>query len=505
MPEIPDRLAQSLGDWLDQLAEEKRRSLAPTPKKGFWARLNIDRATKMIGVVVTVGGLFGAVITFLLTEHEKTRLARTELEQNLRETIATFAPALSDPERRTSAALAIGTLQAQESVPLLTAHLKEAIRVEQRALTTLRNSLENLEGSITPETDLLSLRQVLDRDSLTILGFDDPAKSALLVSEKEGEDLVRLDIARRESGQFVSALVNALALAPGGNGIRELVWLNRGAADPAHGADPATIRQLTSPALWSYATGPFLEKPVILDGITITGIDFSYQDTTKAKLSGITLETLSACRGDIALADLSYSDLRDISLIDGTATAADFRHARLVNVRFLGTNMRNTRFDDEIGSSSSSTLGKFFDQRVSSAPTALNYVAFDTVSLAEASFAGATLNTTIFYGSDLSNADFTGAQFGRAKEQIPEAWPYPVGGNAFDPSGIEENAWEFGPIVRGANFAGATGLTAEDRTYLCRFGAENVPDGCDGIDPAQDAERPKNAHRRFSMHTGGRC
>ncbi len=273
---------------------------------------------------------------------------------------------------------------------------------------------------------------------------------------------------------FKNALAQSL-ISLGTPSLKEALRLNRG-ANPGNFNVNDDLIAATQPIILPFFESVGQERIDTwrdFSGIKLRDGNLAFQTVEGLVLNRANLDTGDWCKITLTHAILDYAWLYDLNfnaavIADSSLVGTKFQRGALIDANFHGVLGSSSRFL-EINISESD----FSDSDFSSST-------FERINAFHTSFVNTELKDAQFTGAYLEDADFTGANLENVKffdeqSDMPTAPPDLI----FIAPGTEFTG--VGAFVRGANFDGATNLSEQNRIYLCKWGAINVPGDCAGI------------------------
>jgi uncharacterized protein YjbI with pentapeptide repeats len=422
--------------WMSELfreiALEKKasRESGDTPqskRKKFWKWLVVNGSS--LSVIVTVlsvlaGGIWTAQ-QYFAQRREQIKQEEKAAELRKETLIAQFAGDLGDKDKRNGAALAIAVLAKDAAIPILESHLRDTV-FEDEADKRFRTSLVQAFISIGPASlpRLLALNREVNRNFDTLnqhKGLDDVTQRVIIHFLKNDPEYFSTNNLSLSGVHFRNANFDARLDGLNLNG----VWFY----DSAMCAGSFKKANLSG----AHFGGNIQLGSSNMEEALLDKADFSGESVT---LTAANLNRAKGVEVDFSSCQLDYANVKD---------------AMLKKSNFKETILRNADFSN----------------------TQLGESDFQFAELHRAKFINADLTGTNMRGADLESVDFTGANLsGVHFNTLASETPLIPGGSRY---------YSAGALVRGANFSNAKNLYESARMYLCKWGAVNVPGGCNGI------------------------
>ena len=416
---------------LEKKALREREDKQYSKREKFWKWLTVNGSSLTVIVTVLsvlVGGVWTAQ-TYFAQRRAQIEADQKAAELNKQTLIAQFAGDLGDKDKRNGAALALAVLAKEAAIPILESHLRDTVS-EDEADKRFRSSLVQAFISIGPGSllRLIAINKELSK------GYEP-------VPQREGV----YDVTQR-------VIVNSL------KNDREYLVANN----------------------ISFAGTSFrnVDLPIAMDHLNFSGAyfvdsNFCGASFKQADLKGANFYghiQLGNSDMDGAHLDNAYFSGKSVIL-----SGVKLNQARGVKVNFSSCQLDSAELKDAF--LNNSDFSETFLRGTDFSSSQLNNGDFTHAELYKAKFVNADLTGANMMSADLEGVDFSGANLAGVKF-YPFASEMPVtpGGPKF---------YKGGAFVRGANFSNAKNLDNETRMYLCKWGAVNVPGGCEGIAQAE--------------------
>ena len=437
---MDEELSQALTELVQEITaqrkEEREKKNKPEDKRFLartwgWISANVNSLSTLASVLAVVLGALWAIYQFNVQQQQRLEQQQREELFRQQERVIAAIDDLNDPAKRNTAAYALAILAEEEALPLLLSQWRETIGSQE----------DN------------AFREAL-------------AQSLILIGEPA---LAQVLDANRQAGVHLGSVQNRAVVTATQSVILHYLTLDK---------------------------GPLSAGMYDLTDVVIMETDLSYRDLSGLSLAGIRLLRNHFCEANFDntnLADATFSgsqlgrstfDGADVSRIDfsnasftgsasfqeATVSGANFERVRLDGADFHKAILAGARFNW-----ATLRFGRFESAQLSGAD-------FSYSNLYQAQFVNAELESVNFTGAYLQDADFSGANL-KGVRFFTTAGPF-ARPHILQSLRTEDNeAWDSGTgaIVDGANFDGAQNIDEDTRVYLCRWGATNVPGGCDGI------------------------
>ena len=410
---------------LEKKALREREEKDSSKREKFWKWLSVNGSSLTVIVTilsVLVGGMWTA------QQYLAQRRAQLENDQKAAELhkqtlIAQFAGDLGDKDKRNGAALAIAVLAKEAAIPILESHLRNIVS-EDEADKRFRTSLVQ-----------------------AFISIGTPSISRLLAIQKEasiGDDFSKQAVVHDVAQQVIVYFLNNDHAYFVNNNI-SLAGIEFRKADLRTRLDGLNFNKarFTDSAMCAASF-----KKADLSGAQFNGTQLGDSNMEETILHGADFSDASMYLDGV---NLNRAEGQNVNFSYCHLESAHVTNAVLTNASFWKTSMRYTDFSNSDLSNSD----------------------FKASHLYTAKFIKAVLAGASMVGADLENADFSGADLGGVHFNELEG-ETPV---------IPDSEWRRseGAFVRGANFTNARNLDDRARVYLCKWGAVNVPGGCNGI------------------------
>lgn len=432
---LPRELVHTLGELLQELAFSKRKEREDKDKKPvsrwekFWTWWK-DYGVSAVAIVTVISALIGGLWTlnlYIAQEREKTLQQEYQTNLERQALIAQFASELSDKSKRNASAYAFALLAGEEAVPLLISEL----------VTTAKYDPDQ------------TYQDALAR---SLIQIGNPALEPVFAVNKEyrkmsGEENARVVVATQPI--IYSWLMHKPEYFVNQNNL----FIGVGVEDL------------------------FLDN-VDLSGFDLSGINIKNSMLCTARFYGVTIKSASITSSELGGAGFLNAAIHGIEIDKNSkAVGIHFTESEIISSRFYSDSMQSSHWDR------TKIFDSHFDfanlQSASFTDAEITGSSFYDTALYNARFTNTLLKNVTFVGADLENTDLSGARFDigdninvfGTPDDVPRLLRSATSGN-----------YEIGgAFVRNADFANVSGLNEESLIYLCRWGAINVPGGCDGI------------------------
>lgn len=428
---------------LEEMAQDLRTARERPKKPISWPNQLIKWFRQNWIVVSAIVTALWTLNTYFNQQHQ--RLEQQQREDLLRRQtmIVQFASDLSNKEKRNTSAYALAVLSGEEAVPFLLSQLKEVAQSDQD----------------------LSFREALIQ-SLIIIG--EPSLKSIL-------DLNRQAAISTDSSSAISPRTQVNV---------EAVLFNN-----------TSLISATQPIIVHFMSN---EKEIFerykgdFSGVGMQNVRLAYHDLSNLDLSGLIMRD-----SDLFGAILTNANLEDIYIYQtnlscvnfegsilsgGSFFHSDFRLAKLNQIVALESDFRNSILNSAQIITSTLTNSLFLSadlERADFKNSELTGANFSKANAFDASFVGANLTNANFKFANLQSANFSNSTL-QNTIFFEDLNDYPLAPSGYQISGTTTINTS-GAFVKNANFEGAQNIDEDKRTYLCRWGATNIPGGCENI------------------------
>jgi uncharacterized protein YjbI with pentapeptide repeats len=291
------------------------------------------------------------------------------------------------------------------------------------------------------------------------------AYALAVLAPKESIPILRqhlLESTKDDDSAFTNALVQSFITI--GNAARPYILdLNRQKARESF--TPANDRVLvaTQSVLLEFVKTD--RKSLIDDGISFAGTVVKAADLSYQVLDGLKLDRMRIDKSNFCSASMKNVSLREVSADSTEFGSVDFEKADLSGAHFRSNTLSNASLKGVLG-----VHAEFNNAD-------LEHASFVDAVLTDSLFERATLYRSVLRSANLSNADFKNADLEDADFSDADLSGTQFSVGSYDKPRPTGN----GAYVLNANFDRAKNMSPETRTYLCKWGAINVPGGCDDV------------------------
>ncbi len=450
--ELQEKILRLRAELLEEHLAKKRREHSQSNEKkkpsgweSFWKWWQ-DSGQSFVTIVTILSVLIGGLWTFWrYTEQQQQELERQQLETQIRRqsTIAQFIADLSDETKRNTAAHALAIMSQEDDIlarnyvaPFLVSRFGEAVQSEGDESFTQALVL----ALISMGEPALEPVLTLNRQNTTNRKYDykylDENEDKITATTQQ----IMIHFLRNETAELIERQTDFSGVQLKDAELAGIRFddLNLG-----------SIEIIDSNLCGTSFSG------TNLNGALFRNVKFSGSGTSffEAKLDDARFES-----SNIPEANLVQVSAEKTTFFNGNLVGLSSKGAMFSGSNFMGSDLQRSNFEN----------------------ADLSGVNFSSVSLFKANLAESNLERARFIGADLENTDFTGTnlkdvEFYRDPDKDS---PY-----VYQLKWLQEPPKSDGALVRGANFSGAQNVNDPTRVYLCKWGALNVPDGCEDVSP----------------------